>query len=120
MRRTRPKLSFLGNLARDPLPQKTRRLAIEQLEDREVPSVSVLSYHNDTGSTGQNLSETILTPANVNPSTFGKLFSVPIDDQAYAQPLIMAGVNITIGPSPGLHNVAYVATEHDSLCHRRE
>jgi len=34
---------------------------------------SVLTWHNDNARTGQNLQETILTPANVNASAFGKL-----------------------------------------------
>src|SRR5262249_53720927 len=74
-----------------------------------------LMYHNDPSSTGQNLSETTLTPSNVNVSTFGKLFTTAVDGQVYAQPLIMTGVNITTGQNQGLHNVAYVATEHDSI-----
>jgi hypothetical protein len=36
------------------------QLAIEQLEARDVPSVNVLSYHNDNASSGDNLSETTL------------------------------------------------------------
>ena len=54
----------------------------------------------------------MLTPANVNPVQFGKLFSYSIDGIAFASPLYVAGVNI---PSSGLHNVVYVATENDSV-----
>ncbi|MGI9074385.1 MAG: pyrrolo-quinoline quinone [Bryobacteraceae bacterium] len=72
----------------------------------------VLTYHNDNARTGQNLTESILTPANVNSRQFGKLHSVKVDGKVYAQPLIMTGVNI---PGQGTHTVVYVATEHDSL-----
>jgi len=37
--------------------------------------VSVTTYHNDNSRTGQNLNETVLTPANVNVSQFGKIYS---------------------------------------------
>ena len=65
----------------------------------------------DNQRTGQNTSETILTPANVNSSQFGALFSYPTDYQALAQPLYVPGV--TIGES--VHNVVYVATMADSV-----
>ena len=71
--------------------------AAEALEPRRLLAASVLTYHNDIASTGQNLAETILTPANVNARTFGKLFTTPLDGQVYAQPLYVPGVTITPG-----------------------
>jgi len=96
-------------------PIRNARLALEEFESRLVPSVNVLTYHNDNASTGQNLAETILTPTNVNMNTFGKVFTCTVDGQVYAQPLVMRGVNITTGLHPGIHDVVFVATEHDSL-----
>jgi len=73
--------------------------------------VNVTTFHNDNARTGQNISETTLTPSNVNSSQFGKLFSVPVDGYVYAQPLYVS--NVVIGG--GTHNVLYVMTEHDSV-----
>src|SRR5258708_29729837 len=67
----------------------------------------VLTWHNDNGRTGQNLSETLLTPQNVNMGTFGKAFSFPLDAQIYAQPLYVPDVLI---PNPVMHNAVFVAT----------
>jgi hypothetical protein len=77
-----------------------------------VAYTRMLAYHNDLARTGQNLDETILTPANVNSAQFGKLFSYPVDGGMYAQPLYMQSV--TLG-NQGVHNVVYVVTEHDSV-----
>jgi hypothetical protein len=74
--------------------------------------VSVTTSRNDNSRDGQNLNETILTPDNVNVSSFGKLFSHHVNGYVYAQPLYVPNVNI---PGLGTHNVVYVATEHDSV-----
>jgi hypothetical protein len=72
---------------------------------------TVLTQHNDIGRTGQNTNETILTPSNVNVNTFGKLYAIPIDSQAFSQPLYMG--SLTIGSAS--HSVLFVATENDSV-----
>ena len=57
-------------------------------------------------------SETTLTPRNVNATHFGKLFVVPVDGDVYAQPLYVPNLEI---PGKGVHNVVFVATEHDGV-----
>ena len=71
----------------------------------------VFTQHNDIARSGQNVNETVLTPANVNSTTFGKLFALAVDGQVYAQPLYVP--NVTIAGQT--HNVIYVATEADSV-----
>ncbi len=82
-----------------------------------VGQTNVVTQHYDNARTGQNTSETILTPTNVNTSSFGKLFSYPVDGWVYAQPLYMPGVTMGGGtPQAGTtHNVLFVATEHDGV-----
>ena len=78
---------------------------------------NVTMQHYDISRTGANTNETILTPANVNTNTFGKLFSHPVDGRVYAQPLYMPGITMGTGtPQAGTtHNVIFIATEHNSL-----
>lgn len=77
-----------------------------------IRATDVLTYHNDNGRTGQNLAETILTTSNVRSSTFGLLFTLPVDGKVDAQPLVVSGVTI---PGQGGHNVLIVPTENDSM-----
>ncbi len=71
-----------------------------------------MTYHYDNARTGQNLTETILTPMNVNSSAFGKLFVIGVDGKVDAQPLYLTQLSI---PNQGTHNVVYVETEHGSV-----
>ncbi len=74
--------------------------------------INVLTYQYDQTRAGANRAETLLTPANVNLNQFGKVFSQPVDGVIYGQPLLLTNVSI---PGKGVHNVVYVATEHDSV-----
>jgi len=77
-----------------------------------VAEVAVLTQHNNLARTGANLQETILNAANVNSNQFGLVCTRAVDDQIYAQPLIMTNVDI---PSVGVRTVVYVATVNDSV-----
>jgi len=72
----------------------------------------VLTYHNDIARTGQNLTETSLTPGNVNSASFGKLGFYPVDGLVDAEPLYASKVPV---PNNGTHNLLIVPTENDSV-----
>jgi hypothetical protein len=82
------------------------------LSAQNPTAVPVLTWRYDLTHAGQNTNETALTPANVNPNTFGKLFSLPVDSSVYAQPLYVPGLKMSDGL---VHNVLFVATENDSV-----
>ncbi len=78
--------------------------------------VNVLTWHNDAGRTGQNLSETILYPTGqgaVSSSTFGQLCNVQLDGQIYGQPLVVT--NVKIQGYTQTQTVVYVVTQNDTL-----
>jgi len=72
----------------------------------------VLTEHNDVFRSGANPNETVLTPANVNFNSFGKLFTQSVDGYVVGQPLYLSAVKF---PNGSTHNVVYVATQHDSV-----
>ena len=77
-----------------------------------VTQAQVTTSQYDNARTGATLSETALTPQNVNPKQFGKLGVMKVDGVVFAQPLFVPGVEI---PGKGTHDVLFVATEHDSV-----
>jgi len=66
----------------------------------------VLTHRNNNYRTGANLQETCLTPANVKASSFGKLFTLHVTGQVYAQPLMITDIEI----KGKKRNALYVAT----------
>jgi hypothetical protein len=74
-------------------------------------SAAVVTGQYNVSRTGANLAETILTPANVSPATFGLLFSQPVDADIFAQPLYVPGLTI----NGTVHNVAFVVTLNNSV-----
>src|SRR5437667_3045451 len=97
-------------LAFDPTKSDSANVTISEIAG-SGPFTGVLTYHNDNSRTGQNLNESVLSPANVTQSKFGKLFSYPLDGQVFTQPLYVYKVPID-GQN---HNVIYVATEHHTV-----
>ena len=71
----------------------------------------VTTYHFDVARDGLNAKETILTPANVNSTQFGKIGFYAVDSKVDGEPLYLA--NVPIGNQ--YRNVLYVVTEHDSV-----
>src|SRR5437868_3985542 len=67
----------------------------------------VTTFKNDVARTGQFLTETTLTTANVNSTSFGLLHNVKVDGKVDAQPLYLSQL--------GGKNVVIVATEHASV-----
>jgi Secretion system C-terminal sorting domain len=72
---------------------------------------NVLTQHNDNMRTGWNATETVLNTSNVKKDSFGLLFLRPLDDQMYAQPLVVTQVNIA-GTN---RNVVYAASVNNTV-----
>src|SRR6266849_6676853 len=100
-----PVHTITANTTAAPAQTKTASIQVN------APFAGMLTYHNDNARTGLNSNEAILTPANVNMNQFRRLFNIPVDGKVDAQPLYLPALNI----SGGVHNVLFVATEHDSV-----
>ena len=77
----------------------------------KVDVVNYTAWKGGGGGTGDQINETVLTPSNVNASSFGISWTAPVDGWVNAQPLYMNG--LTVNGSP--HNVVFVATANDSV-----
>ena len=105
---------YRGRHQRDGQHDEQRRDADR---DRAVPAAAaaagtdVVTYKYDLMRTGQNLTESTLTPSNVASATFGKLRNLMVDGLVDAQPLYLSKLTV----AGAAHNVVFVATEHDSL-----
>jgi hypothetical protein len=74
-------------------------------------AADVLTWHNDVARTGQYLTETSLTLANVNSTSFGLKAKWPVDGRVNAQPLFAASVPL----AGAKHDLVIAATEHDTV-----
>ena len=70
-------------------------------------ATDVLTQHNNNARTGVVTGETLLSPSALKREHFGKLFTLAVDGQIYAQPLVATGVEF---PGKGRRNAVFVAT----------
>ena len=73
---------------------------------------SIVTQHGDDGRSGWYKDEVILNQSNVRPGSFGKLFTRAIDDQMYAQPLVICNVEM---PGVGKRNIIIAATVNNTV-----
>ncbi len=101
-----------------PLTPGVRVVAAERSQSGELFSrdstvgVNYTTYHQNNFRTGWNPYETSLTTTNVASSSFGELFTVNLDGETLAQPLIVNQVNM---PGLGVHDTLFTVTENDTV-----
>jgi hypothetical protein len=71
-----------------------------------------LTYHGNNSRNGVQSAETVLTPANVTSTTFGKKFTFTVDSYLFAQPLYIGGIGM---PDGLVHNLVVVASTHGTV-----
>jgi hypothetical protein len=77
-----------------------------------APLTGILQWKGDSNGNGLYGTETSLTLANVNPTTFGKTRDLVTDGQLLPQPLFVRSVNLGAG---GTHDLIIAASENDSV-----
>ncbi len=73
--------------------------------------VDVLTQHNNLLRTGWNSSESKLNQTNISSGNFGLLFKKKVDDQVYAQPLVVSGIKV----KGKKRNVLFTETVNNSV-----
>lgn len=89
----------------------TATASVSVTEAKQAGVANITTWHVDNSRSGLNDKEQTLTPTDVVPASFGKLFSYLVDGYVYGSPLILSNMKI----NGAMHNVLYVATEHDSV-----
>ena len=87
--------------------QRNSARAGEGLESKTLLS-DVLGWSGGNGGTQNSL----ITPANISQLT--QQYADVVDGAIVAEPLV-ASVNVTVGPNPGIQSLVFVATQRDSL-----
>lgn len=77
----------------------------------QAQGVAITTFHGDEARLGWNAHETHLTPATVQPATFGQLWKTTLDDGVPGSPLYVPGLTLYGKP----HDVVYVATSVSSV-----
>jgi PQQ-like domain len=95
----------------DPPPVTSPPPATTPPPPSSTPAGDVTTFKNDAARTGLFATETTLTPAKVNSTSFGLLHNTQVDGKVDAQPLYLS--RLSIGGTA--HDVVYVATEHASV-----
>jgi uncharacterized protein (TIGR03437 family) len=75
------------------------------------PQVNILTANGGNDRSNSNLRETQLSPSTVSSTSFGKVTTLAVDGQVYAQPLYASGVSV----AGVIHNILFVATQHNSV-----
>lgn len=81
------------------------------IDSGSLTPTDVLTQRGDNSRTGVNSHENVLTQASVGSSAFGKVMSLPVDGQLYAQPLYVSGYPINGKPT----NIVVAATANNSV-----
>jgi hypothetical protein len=100
---------FALNLA--PPPAHAASATADRYAAAAPANTAVTTFKNDVERDGDFSNETILNESNVNSTQFGKRVQYSVDGQVYAEPLFLPGLTI----NGAVHNVAFVATENDSV-----